>query len=152
MAKTMTEHEFSDCLQKNKIVGFSAAKKLVDRELKAAQDDLKAASQSLSDDREKWATVQAYYAMFHTARALLYSKGYREKSHYCLIVAMKALFVANRVLDVSLVEAFQMAKTLRENADYDNEYSKRSAVSLVEKAKAFLSAGKKILRGEVKCK
>ena len=85
MAKTMTEHEFNDCLQKNKIVNFAAAKKLVDRELKAAQDDLKAASQSLSDDREKWATVQAYYAMFHTARALLYSKGYREKSHYCLI-------------------------------------------------------------------
>ena len=146
MAKTMTEHEFSDCLPKNKIVNFVAAKKLVDRELKAAQDDLKAASQSLRDDREKWATVQAYYAMFHTARALLYSKGYREKSHYCLIVAMKALFVANRVLDVSLVEAFQMAKTLRENADYDNEYSKKSAVSLVEKAKEFLNAGKKILR------
>ena len=71
MAKTMTEHEFSDCLQKNKIVNFAAAKKLVGRELKAAQDDLKAASQSLRDDREKWATVQAYYAMFHTARALL---------------------------------------------------------------------------------
>ena len=68
MAKTMTEHEFSDCLHKNKIVIFSGAKKLVDRELKAAQDDLKAASQSLSDGREKWATVQAYYAMFHTAR------------------------------------------------------------------------------------
>ena len=146
MAKTMMEHEFSDCLHKNKIVGFSAAKKLVDRELKAAQDDLKAAFQSLSDDREKWATVQAYYAMFHTARALLYSKGYREKSHYCLIVAMKALFVASRELDISLVETFQMAKTLRENADYDNEYSKKSAVSLVEKAKEFLNAGKKILR------
>ncbi len=57
MAKTMTNHEFDDCLKKNKIVSFSAAKKLVERELKAAQDDLKAASQSLSDDREKWATV-----------------------------------------------------------------------------------------------
>ena len=145
MAKTMTEHEFSDCLHKNKIVSFSGAKKLVDRELKAAQDDLKAASQSLSDGREKWATVQAYYAMFHTARALLYSKGYREKSHYCLIVAMKALFVADRALDGSLVETFQMAKTLRENADYDNEYSKKSAGVLVEKAKEFLAAGKKIL-------
>lgn len=146
MAKTMTGHEFSECLNKNKIVSFPGAKKLVARELKAAQDDLKAASQSLSDGREKWATVQAYYAMFHTARALLYSKGYREKSHYCLIVAMKALFVADRVLDVSLVETFQMAKSLRENADYDNEYSKKSAESLVEKAKEFLTVGKKILK------
>ena len=147
MAKTVMEREFSDCLHKNKIVSFSGARKLVARELKAAQDDLKAASQSLSDGREKWATVQAYYAMFHTARALLYSKGYREKSHYCLIVAMKALFVADRVLDGSLVETFQMAKALRENADYDNEYSKKSAGVLVGKAKEFLAVGKKILKG-----
>ena len=83
--------------------------------------------------------------MFHTARALLYSKGYREKSHYCLITAMKALFVAERLLDVTLVEAFGMAKVLRENADYDNEYSKESARSLVDKAKKFLAAGKRIL-------
>ena len=66
---------------------------------------------------------------------------YREKSHYCLIVAMKALFVAERLLDVTLVEAFGMAKILRENADYDNEYSKESARSLIEKAKKFFAAG-----------
>ena len=141
MAKRIEHVEFSSCLSKNKIVKFTPARKLVIRELKAAQDDLQAASQSFKSGREKWATVQAYYAMFHTARALLYSKGYREKSHYCLIVAMKALFVAERLLDVTLVEAFGMAKILRENADYDNEYSKESARSLIEKAKKFFAAG-----------
>ena len=35
--------------------------------------------------------------MFHSARALLYSKGYREKSHYYLLVAMHALFVKNKL-------------------------------------------------------
>jgi uncharacterized protein (UPF0332 family) len=145
MAKGIEWHEFSGCLRKNKIVKFAAAKTLVARELKVAQDDWKAASESLNDGDEKWATVQAYYAMFHTARALLYSKGYREKSHYCLIVAIKALFVADKLLDVTLVEAFGMAKVLRENADYDNEYSKESATSLVEKAKKFLIVGRKIL-------
>ena len=145
MAKRIKHPEFNSCLSKNKVVKFTAAKKLVPGELKAAQEDLKVASDSLRSGHEKWATVQAYYAMFHTARALLYSKGYREKSHYCLIVAMKALFVSDGRLDVTLVEAFGMAKVLRENADYDNEYSKESAKSLVEKAKKFLSAGKKIL-------
>ena len=145
MAKGIEHLEFSSCLSKHKIIKFATAKKFVPRELKVAQDDLKVAFESLKGGREKWATVQAYYAMFHTARALLYSKGYREKSHYCLIVAMKALFVADRVLDITLVEAFEMTKILRENADYDNEYSKESAKSLVEKAKKFLAAGKRIL-------
>ncbi len=145
MAKGIEYHEFKGCLSKNKIVKFAAARKLVARELKAAQDDLKVATESLKSGHEKWATVQAYYAMFHIARALLYSRGYREKSHYCLVVAMKALFVAEGLLDVTLVEAFGMAKVLRENADYDNQYSKESALSLVEKAKDFLAAGKSVL-------
>lgn len=144
MAEGIVHQEFSACLRKNKIVKFSAAKALASRELKTAREDLKIASESLAKGHEKWATVQAYYAMFHAARALLYSKGYREKSHHCLIVAMKALFVAEKLLDVTLVEAFSMAKVLRENADYDNEYSKKSAKSLVEKAKNFLAAAKRI--------
>ena len=145
MAKGIVYSEFSSCLNKRKIVKFEPAKKLVTRELKAAQDDLKVASESLKGGHEKWATVQAYYAMFHTARALLYSKGYREKSHYCLIVAMKALFVAEGLLDVTFVEAFSLAKGLRENADYDNEYSKEVAKTLVDKAKKFLAVSGKIL-------
>ena len=145
MAKGIKNGDFADCLNKRKIVKFAPAKKLTSRELKVAEEDLKAASESLNAGKEKWATVQTYYAMFHTARALLYSKGYREKSHYCLIAAIKALFVAEGLLDLNLVEAFAMAKVLRENADYDNEYSKESAASLVEKTKKFLTAGKRIL-------
>ena len=83
--------------------------------------------------------------MFHTARALLYAKGYREKSHYCLIVAMKALFVSERLLDIQLVEAFGLAKILRENADYDNEYSVESAKGIIGKAQEFIEASKRIL-------
>ena len=148
MAKGIEAQEFNSCLSKKRIVKFAAAKKLVARELKAAEDDLKVAVESLKKGHEKWATVQAYYAMFHTVRALLCSKGYREKSHYCLIVAMKTLFVAEHLLDETLVDAFALAKVLRENADYDNEYSKDSAKSLVEKAKKFLTAGRKILEAQ----
>lgn len=84
--------------------------------------------------------------MFHAARTLIYSKGYREKSHYCLIVALKTLFVAQKLLDVRLIEAMQMAKMLRENADYENEFSKSSAEALVEKAQAFISSAEIILK------
>ena len=50
------------------------------KELESAEDDLGDAKRSLSDGRFKWATIQAYYAIFHAARALLYPKGYRERS------------------------------------------------------------------------
>ena len=118
MAKRLDDHEFKECLAKGKIKKFSPAIKLVPKELKSAQDDLKAAESSHKDQDYKWATVQSYYSMFHSARALIYSKGYRERSHYCLIVALRTFFVIKGLLDVSFIEAIQMAKVLRENSNY----------------------------------
>lgn len=72
--------EFEDCLRKKKIVRFPGARKLAAKELDVARADLSAARQSLKQKNYKWATVQAYYTMFHAARTLLYHKGYREKA------------------------------------------------------------------------
>lgn len=146
MGKGIKNKDFEDCLERQKLVKFAAAKKLAQRELKTAEEDLKTAQKSLKSGNEKWAIIQAYYAMFHTARALLYSQSYREKSHYCLIVAMRAIFVEQGILDVRLVEAFQTAKVLRENADYENEFSKESAKELLEKAEQFYICAQTILR------
>lgn len=142
----ITNVDFNECLKRNKLIKFSKAKALIPKEINSAKNDLKAALESLERKNYKWSTIQAYYSMFHAARALLYSKGYREKSHYCLIIATKALFVDERVLDIRLIEALKTAKTLRENADYDNEFSKSSAETLVEKAQEFLNTTKEILK------
>lgn len=124
--------EFDDCLKRGKIVRFPPAKKLAAKELDVARADLAVSRQSLKQKNHKWATVQAYYTMFHAARTLLYHKGYREKSHYCLILAMKAFYVNTGILEMRLVESLQMAKSLREGADYENTFDAKSAKALVE--------------------
>lgn len=130
--------EFDDCLQKGRIVRFPAAKKLAFKERDVAREDLKTSQQSLKQKNYKWATVQAYYAMFHAARTLLYYQGYREKSHYCLILAMKAFYVSKGVLEMRLVESLQIAKALREGADYENTFDPESATALVAQAQEFV--------------
>lgn len=85
--------EFEKCLKKNSLRVSSIVKSLVDRELDDAQKDLREAALGLERESYKWSTIQSYYAMFHAARALLYSKGYREKSHYCLRIAIEILYV-----------------------------------------------------------
>ena len=94
--------EFDDCLKRGKIVRFAPARKLAAKELDVARADLAASRQSLKQKNYKWATVQAYYTMFHAARTLLYHKGFREKSHYCLILAMKAFYVREGVLEMRM--------------------------------------------------
>ena len=142
----ITNTDFNDCLKRGKIKKFAQAPSLIPKEIGTARDDLATALGSLKGKNYKWATIQAYYSMFHTARALIFSKGYREKSHYCLIISIKVLFVAENLLDIRLVEALQMAKTLRENADYESEFSKSSAETLVEKAQEFLNKAEEILK------
>lgn len=137
--------EFQKALEKKKLLPFEKGKKLVKKELRSAEDDLREAKDRYNNNRYKYATINAYYSMFHCARALIYSKGYREKSHYYLVVAMQALFVDKRLLDRSLLKSFHDAMILRENADYHGEFSKEGASSNIESAKSFLKTTRSIL-------
>lgn len=137
--------DFKECLEKKKIIPFPKGKRLINKELKTAREDLEDGKFGLAHGRYKWSTIQGYYAMFHAARAMLYSQGYREKSHYCLSVALRALFVDKGKLDIEFVEAFNNAMMLRENADYRTRFSKSGAKLVLEKAEEFLNEAQEIL-------
>ncbi|MBW2046149.1 MAG: HEPN domain-containing protein [Deltaproteobacteria bacterium] len=138
--------EFNKCLRKGKIRPFSKEKNLFSKELKIAGEDLENAKDSYKSKKFKWATIQAYFCMFHAARALIYFQGYRERSHYCLIVALRTLFVSKRLLDYRLVEILLQGKRLRENADYYDEWSQESANQMIKSAQDFIKRAKKILK------
>ncbi|MQY61332.1 HEPN domain-containing protein [bacterium] len=138
--------EFKDCLRKQKLKKFSRGKALVNKELKSAEEDLKTAKESFNNENYKWATIQCYYSMFHSARALLYSKNYRERSHYCLIVALRIFYGEKGLLSGNLIEGFQKAKALRENADYYDQWSKAGAEALFDLADKFLNISIKLLK------
>lgn len=137
--------EYKDCLVKQKIRTFSRGKALAKKELLSANGDLKRAKATLKQKDFKWTTIQAYYSMFHAARALLYSRNLRERSHQCLIIAIKELFVKEKLLDYRIVEIFQRAKILRENADYYDRFSETAAENILEKAEEFIIRTKEIL-------
>ena len=130
--------EFKQCIENKKIIPFTTGKKLVNKEISVAQSDLSEAKAGYENERYKWSTVQAYYAMFHAARALVYSKDYREKSHYCLAVALRALFVDEGKMDAQSVRDLLNAINLRESADYDAEFSQSGAKAVIESADKFI--------------
>lgn len=136
---------FEDCLKSEKIKKFSRGKYLFPKEIKLAKEDLKTARESFKDENYRWCVIQTYYSMFHSARALLYFKNYREHSHYCLIQAIKELYVKSGKLEASFLEALSEAKNLREAADYYGEYSDINAKKLLEKASKFIERVKEIL-------
>lgn len=84
--------------------------------------------------------------MFHSARALLYNSNLREKSHFCLIEAIRVICVNKRLLEHCFIESFQKAKNLREDADYYGEFNLENAQDLLDRAKEFLEKARDILK------
>ncbi len=72
--------------------------------------------------------------MFHACKSLLFSAGYVEKSHECLIAAIEELFVDRGLLPPAIVSDLRRAKTAREAADYGLTYGKASANGTVREA------------------
>jgi uncharacterized protein (UPF0332 family) len=142
--------DFRDCLDKKKLDRSDAAKALAGKEFKSAADDFADAEMSLSGKRFKWATIQAYYAMFHAARALLYSRGYRERSHFCVVAGIEHLFGESMLIELKWVRALRNAMSLREDADYSDAYSSEGAEASIQNAKEFLREAKRILESALK--
>lgn len=138
--------DFKNCLKNKKLIPVAEAKNLVAKELAESLVDLIAAKENVkSGTNSKWATIQAYYAMFHVAKALVYSRGYRERSHWCLSVAIEEFFGKTGLMEMKLVRYLEQAMSLREDADYAAEYSQEGAIQILAKAEEFIQKAQEIL-------
>jgi len=135
---------FKQCVEDGKLVKIEVQMDLVGKEIQAAEFDLASAEKSLDEDNFKWATVQAYYSMFHTAKALVYRKGYREKSHVCLSIALRGLY--ENTMDAKHFERLRNCMNLRQDADYGMIYSDKSAREVVDWAQEFLKDARDALK------
>jgi uncharacterized protein (UPF0332 family) len=131
-------------LEERKLVKIKPDKKLVLKEMAAAKSDLKDAKESVALKKFKWATIQGYYSMFHSARALLFAKGYREKSHYALLVAIRDLYAGE--IERSLIQEFEHGMYLRQEADYGLKFSESGALDVTQTAQRLLEKAKAILK------
>ncbi len=141
-----TKSDFNNCLKNKRIIPSADAKNLAGKEMAESLIDLEEAQDRFEHGRYKYCTTTAYYAMFHAARALLYSQGYRERSHWCVLAAMEELFGKTGKLEMRLVRALGQAMTLREDADYAAEYSQKGAEQTSKNAKEFIEKAQEILK------
>jgi len=131
-------------LEERKLVRVKPDKKLGLKEMAAAKSDLKDAKESITIKKFKWATIQGYYSMFHSARALLFAKGYREKSHYALLAAIRDLYAGE--IERSLIQEFEHGMYLRQEADYGLKFSESGAFDVIQTAERLLEKAKAILK------
>jgi uncharacterized protein (UPF0332 family) len=80
----------------------------------------------------------AYNALFHAARALLFSKGYKERGHFAMIEALKELYKDKpEVQDyLKLLDSYRMT---RHSIQYNGALSSElDAIAIVKDAEKFI--------------
>ncbi len=130
-------------LRSRRITKADVSREMIEKELAGARSDLATAARSLRDGDHKWATVQAYYAIFHAARALLFARGYREKSHRGLQAMLQDLY--SREIPRQMFDDFRDAMIMRESADYGLVSSMEDAHNILERATIFVKNANALL-------
>ncbi len=111
---------------------------LAAKEFKEAAYDMAGAKQALAEKDYKWATVKAYYAMFHSAKGILFLLGLKERAHFVIAEVLEQLSKDGK-LESAYVSAFKAGIASREGADYNYTYSKETASELVIMAGEFVA-------------
>ena len=87
----------------------------------------------------------AYSVMFHTARALLFKTGYKERSHYALIEALRQTCKDKE--NQSFIDALDSYRLTRHAIQYKGELcSQTDAARAIKDAQTFLTHVKKQFR------
>jgi uncharacterized protein (UPF0332 family) len=134
----------NECVQKGWLVRIAPDQELVHKELVESAYDLEKAGSALDDEDYKWGIVKSYYAMFHAARAILFSLGYQEKRHAAVTIVLEELHKQGKI-ESKFVTQFKAAISAREDADYHYTYSDVLARQSLDMAEEFTHRMQKLL-------
>ena len=137
-----------DLIKRGRIKENFYSKEMYEKEFKIGENDLKSAKESYELGNYKWATIQAYYAIFHAVRSLTFKAGYRESTHVALKQLFKQLYINNEILPSSVYDCFVNGMNLREIADYKETYSKVGAENIINSVEAEMKKIKKIFNAK----
>jgi len=137
-----------DLLKRGRIKEAPYSKEMYEKEFNIGEKDLESAKASYEAQNYKWATIQAYYAIFHAVRSLTFKAGYRESTHVALKQLFKQLYINNEILPSSVYDCLVNGMNLREIADYKETHSEAGAKNIIESVEGGLKEINKLLNTE----
>lgn len=130
---------FSECIEKGLIKKGHNAPTRAGKSLEISEKFLEQAKGNLKMKFYIACELLSYNSSFHCARALLFSRGYVERSHVCLILALKHLY-KNDFEIMNLLNILDQLRLSRHNVQYGGSLvSKEKAKTVVSFASNFYS-------------
>jgi len=135
-----------ECFEKQLIKKDETAKNRVKNSLLIANDFLDKAKGNMKMEYYSVSFSLSYNCLFHCCRALIFSKGYTEKSHGCMILFLKNEYKNNKKI-YSFLKTIDSYRISRHSIQYEGEYvSEVDAKEALIDSEQFLKEIKKELR------
>lgn len=145
---------FKECLSKGMIRKDKSALERVKKSLEIAERFLTSAKKNFEIEELEMTEIASYNSIFHSARSLLFKKEYTERSHICVILALKELYKNDHEL-IDLLNTFDKIRISRHNIQYGGILiDLEEATFVFEFAQRFLEETKKYLKKrnrQIKC-
>jgi len=106
-----------ECVDRGLIRADSKAKGRVPGSLESAARYLRAAEKNVAIEEYEMAHLAAYNSAFHSVRTFLYAAGYVERSHACLVTAVRHTSGDDPEV-ADLQNAFDKLRIARHNVQY----------------------------------
>lgn len=138
---------FKDCIEKGLLRKIPASEDNAVRSLNKAESWLNEAEKSFQNEAYDSSVLSSYLAMFHSARAILFLDGYREKSHACVARYLEEQYVNKKNLEKRWVELLDHHREIRHEDQYDLSFfsSEGEAKEALESAGHFFQRMKHLL-------
>ncbi|MDI6846701.1 MAG: HEPN domain-containing protein [Candidatus Bathyarchaeia archaeon] len=114
--------------------------------LERAEKALKSAKLLEQNGELEDAASRAYYAMFHAARAILFSKGVTAKTHRGTIFLFSEKIVKRGILSEEFADTLRKAFDLRQKSDYElyTQLTPNTVKETIKNAEKFIKKAKEL--------
>src|SRR3989338_11697299 len=138
---------FKDCIEKGLLRKIPASEDNAVRSINKAESWLRESEKSFQGEAYDSSVLSSYLAMFHSARAILFLDGYREKSHACVARYLEEKYVSKKKLEKKWVELLDHHREIRHENQYDLSFfsTDEDTANALEVAKQFFERMKLLI-------
>ncbi len=138
---------YRNCIEKGLLRKIPPSPQKADMSLVKAEKWSNEAEKSLNAKALGVSTMASYLVMFHSARAILFYDGYREKNHACVARYLEEKYMKPGRLEKKWIELLDHNREIRHNNQYDLSFcsTEEEAEKALKTANKFLEIMKELL-------
>jgi uncharacterized protein (UPF0332 family) len=139
--------KYKDCLEKGLLKKIPPSKEKAFSSIKKAEKWLDEAEKTLKSKAFDSSVLASYMVFFHSARAVLFFDGFREKSHACIALYLEEKYVKTGKLERKWIELLDHYRETRHSNQYDLSFysTEEEAANALDSATKFLERMKELI-------